>query len=349
MRHRPAIAARPLTRAALIAFAAAIVPCAAQAQTSVSIFGTLDLNVTVTKAGGQTARTMDQGGHLVPSRLGFRGSEDLGDGLSASFWLESALLPDVGAVQGAFFNRRSTLSLASQSLGEIRLGRDYSPSFWNLSQFSPMGTVGPSGSANIIEGWPFGVGGAATLVRTNNSIGYFLPRTLGGFYGQFQVALPEGVDGAKYTGARVGYATGPFDVALSYGETPTATQTTKFTSLGGSYNFDVVRIYGNWFEQKAQGDKQVNVMLGAAVPIGQSIVKATVGRSNRSGAGVDADDAAQWGVTYVYFLSKRTALYAAYGRIKNEGQAAFVPTDSSPPVTPGGVASAVQFGVAHSF
>jgi predicted porin len=349
MRHRCAIAARPVARAALVAVSAAVVPCAAQAQSSVSIFGTLDLNVTSTKAGGQTVRAMDQGGNLLPSRLGFRGTEDLGDGLSASFWLESALLPDTGAVQGAFFNRRSTVSLASNSLGEIRFGRDYSPTFWNLSQFSPMGTVGPSGSANIIEGWPFGVGGARTLVRNNNSVGYLLPRTLGGFYGQVQASFPEGVDGAKYTGARVGYATGPFDMALSYGETPTATQTTKFTSLGGTYDFGVVRVYANWFEQKAQGDKQVNMMLGAAVPIGLHVVKAMVARSNRSGAGVDADDAGQWGVSYVYFLSKRTALYSAYGRIKNEGQAAFVPTDSSPPATPGGTASALQFGVSHNF
>lgn len=340
------------TSAALAVISAAALASAAHAQSSpssVTVFGTLDLNFTVTKAGGSTVRAMDQGGNLVPSRLGFRGTEDLGGGLSASFWIESALLPDTGGVQGAFWNRRSTLSLASKSLGELRLGRDYAPTFWNLSSFSPMGTVGPSGSANIIENWPFGVGGARTLVRTSNSIGYFLPRDLGGVYGQLQVALPEGVDGAKYTGGRLGYAAGPVDVAVAYGQTPAANQTTKFTTLGGSYDFGVVRVYANYFEQKAQDDKQVNVMLGAAVPVGVGIVKATVARSNRSGPGVDADDADHWGVTYVHYLSKRTALYAAYARLNNEGQAAFVPTDSSPAVTPGGSATAVQFGLSHNF
>jgi predicted porin len=359
MNHRRVVAApRPAVsphlaiaaRAALTALAAAAMNSGASAQSGVTMFGTLDLNVTVTKAGGQTMRAMDQGGNLLPSRLGVRGSEDLGGGLSAGFWLESPLLPDTGGVQGAaFWGRRSTLSVASSSLGEIRLGRDYAPTFWNLSQFSPVGTVGPSGSANIIDGWPFGVGGARTLVRTNNSIGYFLPRNLGGFYGQLQVALPEGSDGSKYTGGRLGYAAGPIDVAVAYGQTPAGGQTTKFGTLGGTYNFGMVRLYANYFEQKAPGDKQVNVMLGVAVPVGLSTFKATVARSDRSGPGLDADDASQFGLTYTYHLSKRTALYAAYGRISNEGMAAFVPTDSSPPATPGGRASAMQLGVSHNF
>jgi len=357
MQHGPAAAAvRPTgtshrSIAAHVALAALTAAAAsgASAQSSVSVFGTLDLNLTVTKAGGRTERAMDQGGNLLPSRFGLRGTEDLGGGLSASFWLESAVLPDTGGVQGSFWNRRSTLSLASATLGELRLGRDYTPTFWNLSQFSTVGTTGPSGSANIIENWPFGLGGARTLVRSSNSIGYFLPRKLGGVYGQVMVALPEGSDGAKYTGARLGYAQGPVNVALAYGQTPAGGETVKFATLGGSYDFGVAQIYANYFEQKVPGDKQVNMMLGATVPVGQGTVKATVGRSNRSGAGVDGDDATQWGVTYVHSLSKRTALYAAYGRIDNDGQATYVPTDSSPAATPGGTASALQFGISHNF
>lgn len=320
-----------------------------QAQSTATLFGTLDLNYTVTRAGGRTVRAMDQGGNLLPSRLGVRSSEDLGGGLSASFWLESALLPDTGAVQGAFWGRRSTLSLASTTLGELRLGRDYAPTFWNLSQFSPVGTVGPSGSANIIENWPFGVGGAATLVRANNSIGYFLPRNLGGVYGQFQVALAEGGNGTKYTGGRIGYANATVDVAAAYGRTPSSGHNTTFATIGGKYNFGVATVFANYFEQKAPGDKQANVMLGALVPLGQSTLKATVGRSNRSGPGLDADDATQWGLTYVYSLSKRSDLYAAYGNISNKGKAAYDPTDSSPGASPGGKASAFQVGMSHNF
>ena len=94
------------------------------------------------------------------SRLGFRGTEDLGGGMSASFWLEAGVNNDDGPAppptpttrppvpalasdgrQGLTFNRRSTVSLAG-GWGELRLGRDYTPQFWNLTVFDPFGTNG---------------------------------------------------------------------------------------------------------------------------------------------------------------------------------------------------------------
>jgi len=319
------------------------------AQASVSIFGTIDLNLTYTRAGGQTFKAMEQGGHLIPSRLGFRGTEDLGDGFSASFWIESALLPDTGDVQGPMWNRRSTLSLAHRSYGELRLGRDYTPTFWNVSRFAPFGTVGVGGSANIIEGWPFGLGGARTVTRASNSVGYFLPGALRGVYGQAMVALPEGVDGMKYTGARIGYADGPFDVALAYGQTPTSGQTSKVTTIGGSFDFGIAKLMGYWFDQRARNDQQRNVLLGVTAPIGQGVVRASIAHADRSGAGIEGDDARQFAVGYSHFLSKRTALYAAYSRIDNRGNAAYVTSDTSPAATPAGNASGLQVGVAHNF
>jgi hypothetical protein len=57
----------------------------ATAQSSVQLFGTLDMNLTYTKSDGRSVKSMDQGGNIFPSRLGFRGTEDLGGGLAASF------------------------------------------------------------------------------------------------------------------------------------------------------------------------------------------------------------------------------------------------------------------------
>ncbi|MEQ6471185.1 porin [Comamonas sp. wu1-DMT] len=73
------------------------------AQSNVTVFGSLDLNVTYAKAGSRHVTGMDQGGYMLPSRIGFRGTEDLGGGLSAGFWLEAAVLPDTGTTQSAFF------------------------------------------------------------------------------------------------------------------------------------------------------------------------------------------------------------------------------------------------------
>lgn len=319
------------------------------AQSSVTVFGSIDLNLTYSKVGSKTATGMDQGGYLLPSRIGFRGVEDLGGGLSAGFWLETAVLPDTGAQQGALFGRRSTLSLISKDYGELRLGRDYTPAFWNISTFAPFGTVGVGGSSNIIEGWPLGLGGAKTLTRASNSVGYFLPRNLGGFYGQFMVAKSEGVDGTGHTGGRIGYAAGPLNVAAAYGKTPTGGQDHKTATVGGSYDFGVVKTYVNYLQQKLGADKQSNLLLGASVPVGPGQIKLSLARSDRSGPGLDADDASQFAIGYVYSLSKRTTLYSAYSRIRNKGNAAYVTADSSPVGEPGARASGLQFGINHAF
>lgn len=321
----------------------------AQAQSNVTIFGGVDLSMTVFKAGGQRTTAMEQGGNLQPSRFGFRGSEDLGDGLKAGFWLESAVLPDTGAQQGALFHRRSTLSLESRTLGELRMGRDYTPTFWNLSRFSPLGTVGVGGNSNIIEGYPFGVGGARTLARANNSVGYFLPSGLGGVYGQVMVALPEGGNGARYTGLRLGYASGPLDVAAAYGTTPVGGLTHKVSTLGARYAFNSWTLMGYVFQQMAGADKQTHALVGATVPTGAGAVRVAFAQSNRSGPGVDADDAQEVAIGYVYPLSKRTALYSTYSRILNKGKAAYTTSDASPAATPGGTASGLQLGISHSF
>ena len=335
--------------ASLLPLGLAALQAPALAQSNLQVFGTLDMNLTHTRAGGKSNTAMDQGANLMPSRLGFRGSEDLGSGLSASFWLESALLPDTGQVQGAFFHRRSTLSLASQSWGELRLGRDYTPTFWNISQFSAFGTVSVGGSSNIVEGYPMGQGGANTLVRSNNSLGYFLPKNPWGIYGQAMMNFSEGQQNTRFRGARLGYAQGAADMALAYGSTRIASGSYRVLSLGGSYRLPFAKLYANWLRHSAPGEHQTNVMLGATVPAGTGEVKLSVARSQRGGQSVERSGANQYAVGYVHPLSKRTAVYGMLSRISNQGSATYVTSDSSPEARPGGMASGVQFGISHNF
>src|SRR6185369_6618145 len=139
----------------------------------------------------------------------------------AGFWIEGALQPDTGNAGGQTWQRRSTVSLLG-GFGEVRLGRDYTPTFWNLTIFDPFGTNGVGSHLNLFASGGVGtpiLSGAATLVRASNTVGYFLPKELGGFYGQVQVAAPEGVPGNKYVGGRVGYGVGPVNVAAAWGRT----------------------------------------------------------------------------------------------------------------------------------
>lgn len=318
-------------------------------QSSVTLFGTVDLNVTYAKAGGRSATSMDQGGNLVPSRLGVRGTEDIGGGMSVGFWLESAILPQTGAVQGAMWHRRSTLSVAHARYGELRLGRDYTPTFWNLSQFTPFGTVGVAGSSNIIEGWPFGLGETKTLARANDSIGYFLPRGLGGVYGQAMMTLGNDAEGTRYRGGRIGYESGPFNIAAAYGVTNTVAGHSKVATIGASYDLKLAKLSANYFQQRLGSARHHNTMVGMAMPAGKGIIKASYAQSRLTGAGVTASDARQLGVGYVHQLSKRTALYTTYSHITNKGGASYVTADTSPEGAPGTASSGFQVGISHSF
>ena len=198
----------------------------ASAQSSVTIFGIVDLSVNQIKNGDLKTTSM-QSNQLNSNRLGFRGYEDLGGGLGAGFHLEGGDERSDNGSQTAGFNfaRKSTVSLISQRGGEIRLGRDYMPTFSNLGAFDVYGANGLGQDANLISlvSSPASTaGGAATGVRANNSIAYHAPGNLGGFYGTAMYALGQGNDNNKYWGLRGGFAAGPFDVALAYGETELA-------------------------------------------------------------------------------------------------------------------------------
>ena len=123
----------------------------------------------------------------------------------------------------------------------------------------------------------------------------------------------------------------------------------RTANIGGTYDFGSFKLYANYMQQKAEQDKQTNVLFGVSVPVGVGVIKASAARSNRSGPGVDADDVTQLAVGYVHWLSKRSAVYGTYSRIRNRGNAAYFTTDALQNVVPGSRGSGFQVGVSHSF
>ena len=123
---------------------------AASAQSSVTLYGTVDLSGKYTKNDGSGRRlSLSQDG-INSSQLGFRGVEDLGGGLKAGFNLLAGVNADTGSTNAKFFNRRSTVSLFSPA-GELRLGRDYTPTFWNDTIFDAFGTNGLGDSSHVLQ------------------------------------------------------------------------------------------------------------------------------------------------------------------------------------------------------
>jgi predicted porin len=348
---------------ALAALSAASGIASAQSS-SVTLFGVVDLNLRYVNNEDGTQYQMSQDG-LASSRLGFRGTEDLGGGLSASFWIEGALNPDTGTPLGQTWQRRSTVSL-SGGFGEVRLGRDYTSTFWNLGIFDPFGTVGLGNAGNLVLvpgtfGANVPTGGAyGTLVRDNNMVGYFLPSGIaGGLYGQFQVAAGENSLGTKYVGGRVGYASGPFNAAVAYGKTQVTSDLdgTQF-NLGGSWNFGVVMLSGYYGNIDIGNLSQDNWFIGATAPIGVWTLKASYGQVSRSGAegpvNIEGQKANMVAVGAVYDLSKRTSLYSTWSGINNKDGARFIvaPLQNVGPLggsAPNGNSQGFEFGIKHSF
>ena len=350
---------------ALAALSAATGLASAQSS-NVTLFGVVDVNLRYVNNDGGTQYQMSQDG-LASSRLGFRGTEDLGGGLTASFWLEGALNPDIGTASGQSWQRRSTVSLAG-GWGELRLGRDYTSTFWNLGIFDPFGTVGVGNAGNLVLvpgtfGTNVPTGGAyGTLVRDNNMVGYFLPSGIaGGLYGQFQVAAGENSLGQKYIGGRLGYATGPFNGAVDYGQTEvTADLNGDQFNLGASWNFGVVMLSGYWGTIDIGNLSQDNWFIGATAPLGVWNFKASYGQVSRSGVegtvNIEGQKASMFAIGTTYDLSKRTSLYATYSTLDNKDGARFIvaPLQGLPPTALGGSAvngssQGFEMGIKHSF
>lgn len=353
-------------------------------QSSVTLFGVADTGVSfitnrsqdrqqatllnpfyANKGSVKVSRTELYNSGYNTSRIGFKGTEDLGGGLAASFWLESPVALDDGS-SAVTFSRRSTVSL-SGGFGEVRLGRDYTPSFWNDAVFDPFGVNGLGTNLIItaittnLAGGATGFGGNPSPVRASNSISYFLPPTLGGFYGQAMYVFNEQTKytpgtrtpvalnnsrAGRYLGARVGYANGPLDISAAYGNQTTGdqyfagvTDAVKIANAGVSYDFGPIKVMGELSHSRNTHSYSVlpttrapNVgldgyLVGFTVPFGVSQIMASYGRVKYD-MGVPAflrqgdPVASKVSLGYVYNLSKRTALYATFARLNNRNGAA---------------------------
>jgi len=323
---------------------------------SVTLFGIIDVNGQSVKNNGvstsTTQKRVSQDG-INSSRLGFRGVEDLGGGMSAGFWLEGAINPDTGTPGGQQWRRRSTASLMA-GWGELRLGRDYTPTFWNTTVFDPFGTNGVGAFTNVSLGNAtvsqalLGTG-AGTYVRADNTVGYFLPGNLGGLYGQAQISAGEGVDANKQSSARIGYAAGPINVAAAFGTTKTQPNNYKHSNFAASYNLGVADLKFIYDLGKAGARKQATYLIGAVVPMGQGELHVAYDSANQSGAGTDANDAKQFAIGYVYNLSKRTAMYGTYSQIDNKGTQNMTVTGFTTGIAGGKKSTGYEVGLRHAF
>ncbi len=310
---------------------------AASAQSSVTLYGTVDLSGKYVKNDGASKKLTLARDGINSSQLGFSGIEDLGGGLKAGFDLLASIGADsgdlgagqaIGGGAGKFFTRRSVIKLIG-NFGEIRAGRDYTPTFWNNTIYDAFGTNGLGDSSHV------GQVLSSTFVRADNSVEYYLPSNLGGFYGQVMAATgeknsaTETSNSGRYIGARVGFAAGPFDVAGAYGTQRNGNlfgDSVKTYNIGGSYDFGFMKLMGYVDRDTVGNVKETRGSISTVIPFGQSEVhlgysrgKKTVDNTAVSPAPSNATTNTVWqaAATYQYNLSKRTAMYGTVSTLKN--------------------------------
>jgi predicted porin len=330
----------------------------ASAQSTVTLSGTVDLSAKYVKNTGSDRRySLSQDG-INSSQLVFSGKEDLGGGLWAGFTLNSGVNADTGTSNSKFWNRRSTVSLGG-NFGEIRLGHDYTPTFWNNTFYDAFGTNGLGDSSHV------GQLLTGTFVRADNSITYWLPPNLGGFNGEVMVAASEGAatNPGRYVGGRFGFAAGPVDAGIAFAEQRfdalAGHPQQKTFNVGGSYDLGVVKLLGYYDRDTlsyAGVDKKENrFSISAVIPFGQSEVHVGYDYSKLDSNGINTK-VDEFAATYQYNLSKRTALYATAARLNNKnGTANSVTSGSSQTAAPAGAAGSslkstgAEFGLRHLF
>lgn len=340
----------------------------AWAQSTVTLSGIIDAAVrNVTNEGVGSLTTVLSGSNST-SRLAFTAREDLGKGLAAGVHLEHGFLVDSGSPASSekFFDRRSTLSLFSKEWGEVRLGRDFVPSYTAWSRHDPFAYVGAARSANFVSATPVGPirsafgTSANTTVRSDNGVQWILPRMAGGFDATLMWAPREGGTAAnglaQVSGVRVGYTAKQWHVTAASTRSRnnlTVDGSFRDTVMGGGFVAAGTQFNASWREFKYSQTSQTMVMVAAQRSFGPHEIKGSWIKANLQGAvgitSVDGNDATQLGIGYVYTLSKRTALYATAARISNDGQARFAISDGRPGLMAAGTSTGYEAGIRHRF
>jgi len=365
-----------LAVAAIGAFASA-----AQAQSSVTVYGIMDAGLAASNryiAGTSTqTQSTAAGGQESSSRLGFKGSEDLGGGSSAIFTAEFGVNVAKNNFSGStnsynnssFDNRQSFVGIKNNAFGQVTFGRQYSLSHVTISNTDAMGGNNIIGGTTYVGGNSTSdfastptYGNSAYILRLSESVAYETP-TFMGAKALFQASTNKKNSNTTQTntndttayGLDWSYAKARVIASQSINKVnATITAATDYglaqslyvgannvkqteTAIGATYDFGIVKVFANAIQTKLEGTiatttlsqgKRTAEEVGVAAPYGNFLIRAKygMGSSNMSSATTLATSSItassfnfrgyQAGVDYN--MSKRTNLYAIYGRASGD-------------------------------
>ena len=359
-------------------------PLAAQAQTAnVTLYGRL--NITMEAVNGQqvqaelpaSAAPVNRTVYRLSSnssRLGVRGSESLGGGLSAIFQIESSINGDSGG--GTLAGRETFVGLQG-TWGTFKMGNFLAP----YDDIHPIFGNVPTLTTSILSTAALWAQGSQSKdnggfdARLGNSIRYDSPR-VGGFLGSIQIAEGDTSNSSLAQQQRHAYvlsmggfyANGPAQVGIAY-EANTKIRCLTCNdwafSVAGNWNFGVVKIGGVY--ERLDYDQSVGSItrnfwgISATAPIGPGELYAFYGDAGDGSGSApngttvgqltkgNSTGAAQWEISYTYALSKRTLAYTGFVQTRNDNNAAYNFNINPYAVVKGANANGFVMGLVHFF
>ena len=327
----------------------------AQAQSSVTIYGTLDTGVYgIGNANGHSQNASGLVDSSVASSvLGFKGSEDLGSGTRAVFHLEGDVQTNNGGTnQNGIFRRDAYAGLANDKLGELDLGLAYNP--FTVAFGSTMPVQGNSFNLNLASNMGFG------NFFTKNAVTYRAPVLVNGLTAEVQYGMSNSTDttGMDYNSgtmeaARLAYEwnsltlTGAAQHRVSNGTLSSANGTSPDQStylLGAKYKIDAFSIGGAFVTNKSETGTQVGNLNASMIGLGYDVTSRFTLGANYI---VTTDASKLTNLQARYSLSKRTMVYAQGGFAQNGNTAnplspIFTNTGTSPAVDINGYTAAAK-------
>ncbi len=306
----------------LIALAVAgLVSAPAFAQSNVTIYGVADAAIGFGSHGDNDFSGV-VGGVLSGNRVGFKGTEDLGNGLKAVFTLEQGYDIGNGAEMDATkaFARQALVGL-SGSFGTVSLGRQYAPGYFFNYDAVLGASVGPQSVLSNGAGMSITPNSAA---RWDNSVAYtgsFSGLTARAIYAMKTVETAADPDDDDAYGLSVDYANGPLSVGAVYQVMQNNVEDQEEWGIGGGYDFGVVKVTGSY--QAVEGLKFAKGAEGDLWQVGVIVPVSAAGNVHFAYGEYDRDDvnnagAESYSLAYTHALSKRTTAYVAYNNTENE-------------------------------
>lgn len=341
-----------MKRSLFIAALSTLAAGSALAQSSVTIYGRLNESVERQKVGStSTTAVVD-----AQSRIGFKGTEDLGGGLKAFFLIEHGFSADTGAANSVFWGRESNVGLSHASFGSLRLGNmGPTAAYFATADYISMHNHDTGTSADAFYLYP----GDA-----RNTIAYKTPN-FGGLEVEYQLGLREATGASNTQTLAANYVSGPLHLGASYVNGPLTIGTDTYndskefgvralielgavtvgtyyirnqfedspTDPGFSYKRDAFRLSGMF----TTGPLELHANLGLA------------GKVKANGSSEGGTDAKQYTLGVNYNLSKRTKVYAFYTKVDNGENIAYNPGRFALANAAGDNLQSIAIGVRHNF